>query len=53
MEVLEGEELEDVVLDQLSREKEKVATQKGNRSVKKTKTQEVQPKRKRSSRRKL
>lgn len=52
-EILEGELLEDEILDQKTKEKDKTAMQKGGRRVQKTKAQEVQPKSKRSSRRKL
>lgn len=51
--VLEGEELEEVVMGQKSREKTKASQQKGGRRVEKPKAQEVKPKGKRSSRRKL
>lgn len=48
-----GEDMEEDFLDQEAKEMDKVATQKGGRKVQKTRAQEVKPRSKRSSRRKL
>ncbi|WZZ65240.1 hypothetical protein YC2023_076610 [Brassica napus] len=47
MDILEGELLEDEILCQHTKEKDKAAMQKGSRRGQKTKAQEAQPKSKR------
>ena len=51
--ILEGDMLEDEILDQKVKEKDKAVMQKGGRRVQRTKAQEVQLKSKRSSRHNL